>query len=385
MSWTPPDRRRRARRRRLACLAVCLAVAWPATADRERELAELRTRLEKLQSELSETRGDRDEARDRLRDTERRIGAGLRQLRQTEARVRHETTRLTNLERARARQRSDLETQRRELERLVRASHALGRQDTLRLVLSQDDPERLSRLLTYSRYVAAARVARAENLQQALARLDAVEADIRERRQTLAGLRAAQQAEQQALEAARAERRTALARLDAEVRSRSREIERLKRDEVQLTRLLRGLHDTLRDQPPPPGPPARAGKGQWPLPVDGRVVARYGQPRDVGELRWRGLFIAVPEGRPVRAPAHGRVVYADWLRGFGLLLVLDHGQGLMSLYGHNQSVYKGVGERVEPGETVAASGNTGGPPQPGVYFEVREHGEPRNPLDWCKL
>jgi len=384
LSSTPPDRRGQGRGRRVACLAICLAAALPAGADREADLAALRARLEKLQSKLVETRGDRDEARDRLRDTERRIGTGLRKLRLTETRARQETARLGNLEQARRRQHTEVEQHRRELERLMRASYALGTQDTLKLVLSQDDPGRVSRMLTYSRYLAASRAARIEGLQQTLARLDAVETDIRERRQTLATLHAEQRAEQQALESARAERRAALARLDAQVRSRAQEIERLKHDEAQLTRLLRDLHGTLRDQPPP-GPPVRTGRGQWRLPVAGRVVARYGQPREFGELRWRGLFIAAPEGQPVRAPTHGRVVFADWLRGFGLLVVLDHGRGLMSLYGHNQSVYKSVGDSVEAGETVAASGNTGGPPQPGLYFEVREHGEPRNPLDWCKL
>jgi septal ring factor EnvC (AmiA/AmiB activator) len=370
---------------RLACLAICLSAAVPATADREGDLAQLRARLEKLQSELTETRGDRDEARDRLRDTERRVGAVLRTLRQTETRAHHETTRLANLQHARRHQHAELTQHRGELARLMRASYALGSQDTLKLLLSQEDPERVSRMLTYSRYLAAARTTRIEASQRTLARLDAVETEIRERQSALAALQAQQREERQALESARAERRVALARLNAEVRSRSQQIERLKHDEARLTQLLHGLRSTLRAQPAPPGPPARTGKGQWRLPVAGRVVARYGQSRGIGALRWRGLFIAAAEGQPVRAVTGGRVVFADWLRGFGLLVVLDHGKGLMSLYGHNQGVYKSVGDSVEAGETLAVSGNTGGPPQPGLYFEVREHGEPRNPLDWCKL
>lgn len=363
---------------------LCLTLAWPVLADRDAELAALRARLEKLQAELADTRGERNEARDRLRDTERRIGSVLRKLRITDTRTRHETRRLAELEKVRHRQRQELARHRQELETAARAAFVLGQQEPLKLVLNQDDPARVSRMLTYFRYLADARATRMTGVEQALARLDSVEAELRARQQTLLHLREDQHAEQQTLESARAERRAVLASLNTEVRSREQEIERLKRDEARLTRLMRELHTTLR-QAPPPGPPVTAGKGRWRLPVEGRVVARYGAPREIGDLRWRGLFIAAAEGRPVQAVTQGRIVYADWLRGFGLLVVIDHGSGLMSLYGHNQSLYKGVGDSVEAGETVAASGNTGGPPRPGVYFEIRQNGEPRDPLDWCKL
>jgi septal ring factor EnvC (AmiA/AmiB activator) len=249
----------------------------------------------------------------------------------------------------------------------------------------QEDPARVSRSLTYYRYLSAARAARIEGLIASLARLDAVEQQIAARSRTLADLRAEQLRQKQSLEAARAERGATLARLNVELRSRSQEIERLKRDEARLARLVRELGTALAQTPLPPAGGAGGGQGRWHLPVKGRLIARYGSPRQAGALRWRGIFLAAPEGAPVRAPARGRIAYADWLRGFGLLLVLDHGHGLMTLYGHNLSLYKGVGDPVEAGETIAASGNTGGPPQPGLYFEVRQQGEPRDPLDWCKL
>ncbi|MDH4133679.1 MAG: peptidoglycan DD-metalloendopeptidase family protein, partial [Gammaproteobacteria bacterium] len=146
---------------------------------------------------------------------------------------------------------------------------------------------------------------------------------------------------------------------------------------------VRGLDEALQGELP--AMPGQRGTGSWPAPAKGRLVARFGQPKATGELQWRGIFLAAREGTEVRAPTRGRVAYADWLRGFGLLLVLDHGNGLMTLYGHNQSLVKNVGDPVEAGETVALSGNTGGPVEPGLYFEVRERGEPRDPLIWCKL
>ena len=363
-------------------------VAVPVWANRDTDLQQLRQRIGQLQTELEETRGERDTARERLRDTERRIGDLIRALHDSDAGIRRQTLRLRELEAARAQTLREQSRQREELEQSIRAAYVLGRQDTLKLLLSQDDPARAARMLTYYRYLSAARATKIDDLSNVLARLQQLQAEIRDRQQQLTTLKASQLRDKQSLEALRAERRATLAQLDTRVRNRSQEIERLRRDEERLTRLVRGLGAATRPSPAPAGPdrtPPLTGRGKWHLPVRGHLAARFGQVKAPGELRWRGLFLATAEGQPVRAVAAGQVVYADWLRGFGLLLVLDHGHGLMTLYGHNQSLYKGVGDPVEPGETIALSGNTGGPPEPGLYFEVRDHGEPRDPLDWCKL
>jgi septal ring factor EnvC (AmiA/AmiB activator) len=384
-----PDSRQRLRRPALWLAALVLAYSGVVAANQnEEQLRALRTRIEALQADLNETRGERDEARAQLRESERRIGSQFKTLRDTEARQRSETARLTALQQTRTRSRAELGTHRQELEQAVRAAYVLGKQDYLKLLLSQDDPARVSRTLTYYRYLTEAHAARIERIETALSRLDVLEKQISERVQELAALRVRQLEQKNALEATRAERRTLLAQLNEQVRDRSQEVERLKRDEDRMTRLVRELRTALTRAPAPEPPVAKASVdkgGRWRLPVQGRLIARFGSPKEIGDLRWRGIFLAVPEGQEVKAVTRGRVAYADWLRGFGLLVVLDHGGGLMSLYGHNQSLYKGVGDRVEAGEAIAASGNTGGPPQPGLYFEIREHGEPRNPLDWCRL
>ena len=387
MSWKPEAPRH------LLRLALLLAgflsgIASAAAPDANRAaLDALRARIEKLQSEVESTRGERNEVRARLRDTERRISVLVRNLHDTDVRMRTETRRLNALEQERGRGRAELADRRQELEQAMRAAYALGNQAYLKLLLSQEDPARVSRVLTYYRYLAAARATRIEGITHALARLDNVETQITERQRSLAGLRTEQLQQKATLESAQQERRTVLASLNERLTSRSQEIDRLRHDEQRLTRLVRELRTVLAETPaPPPVTGGRnASKGRWPLPVHGRLVARFGSPRALGSLRWRGIFIAAPEGTKVRAVASGRIAYADWLRGFGLLLVIDHGGGLMTLYGHNQSLYKGVGDQVEAGEVIAVTGNTGGPPQPGLYFEVREQGEPRNPLDWCKL
>ena len=371
----------------LAVLVIAYSSAAVAASQNEEQLRALRTRIEALQADLNETRGERNEARAQLRESERRIGSQFKSLRDTEARQRSDTARLTALQQARTRSRAELGTRHQELEQAVRAAYVLGQQNYLKLLLSQDDPARVSRTLTYYRYLTQARAARIEGIETALSRLDVLEKQIAERVQELAALRALQLEQKNALEATRAGHRTLLAQLNERVHDRSQEIERLKRDEDRLARLVRELRSAL-DRAPEPEPTrsaAVAKGGRWNLPVQGRLTARFGSPKEIGDLRWRGIFLAASEGQEVKAVTRGRVAYADWLRGFGLLVVLDHGGGLMTLYGHNQSLYKGVGDRVEAGEAIAASGNTGGPAQPGLYFEIREHGEPRNPLDWCRL
>ena len=370
----------------LAALLLTIATPLGAERDNDEQLRALRTRIEALQVELNEMRGARAEARAQLRDSERRLGSQLKALRDTEARTKSESARLSGLQSARTRARTELATRRQELDQAVRAAYLLGKQDYLKLLLNQDDPARVSRVLTYYRYLAQARAVRIEGLDTTLVRLQILEQQIGERVQDLAALRTRQLEQQQALKVTRSERRQLLTQLNEQVRDRSQEIERLKQDEERIARLVRALRDEIARAPVVQAKVEKPGaRGRWRLPVEGRIAARFGTSKQVGDLRWRGIFLATPEGQEVKAVTRGRVVYADWLRGFGLLLVVDHGAGLMTLYGHNQSLYKGVGDRIEAGEAIAASGNTGGPAQPGLYFEIREHGEPRNPLDWCKL
>ena len=372
----------------LAALVFAYSATGTAASQNEEQLHALRTRIESLQTELNETRGERNEARTQLRESERRIGGQFKALRDTEARQRSDSTRLAALQQARTRSRAELGALRQELEQAVRTAYQLGKQDYLKLLLNQDDPARVSRTLTYYRYLTEARAARIEGIETTLSRLDILEKQIAERVQELATLRTRQLEQKATLEATRTERRALLAHLNERVRDRSQEIERLKHDEDRMARLVRELRTALNRAPAPDLPAGKASVskgGRWRLPLQGRLVARFGSPREIGDLRWRGIFLAATEGQEVKAVTRGRVAYADWLRGFGLLVVLDHGGGLMTLYGHNQSLYKGVGDMVEAGEAIAASGNTGGPAQPGLYFEIRENGEPRNPLDWCRL
>jgi septal ring factor EnvC (AmiA/AmiB activator) len=375
--------------------------------DTSEQLQALRGHLKDLEKELDSSLGERDSLRDELRDAEREIGGLIQNLKQLDTDLRTAGTRLDNLQKDDARQRRQIQTELGHLENEVRAAYILGQQEDLKLFLNQENPANVSRALTYHRYLQQARAARIQTARTALVRLLALQEQIRAHREELKALRAEELKKKQALEATRGKRSQLLAQVNLRVRNQSQERDRLRQNEQRLVRLLDELRsprvkqlsspEQHTSQEPFPSLDGRFMdyKGKLPLPVKGKIAARYGAPRNGGELnaagprsgglKWRGIFLSAPEGRNVVSVFRGRVAYADWLRGFGLLLVLEHGNGYMTLYGHNQSLYKEAGDWVEAGQTIASIGSTGGAPEPGLYFEIRHDGEPSNPLEWCKI
>lgn len=352
----------------------------------EAKLRQLRERIETLQERLNETRGRRDDVREEIRGLERRIGTLADKLRKTETRLHANERRLAQLDARAARERGELDAQRRQLARQIYTAYLMGRQEYPKMLLNQENPAQVARVVTYYDYLNRARAERIDRIRTSLSRLDTLEQQIREQRRDLEDLRAGQREQKTALETARARRGELLASLNREVRGQSQQIERLRADEKRLEQLIEELKTVLPEPPLPPraGTPFSRLRGRLPLPARGPILARYGAAKNLGNLRWRGLLIGGREGQNVISVYRGRVVFADWLRGFGLLLILDHGDGYMTLYGHNQSLHKGVGDWVEAGEIIASLGNTGDMTQPGLYFEIRQNGEPRDPLIWCK-
>lgn len=370
-----------------ALLCACLLfVATPAGAeDRAQQLGQLRARIERLQTELNETQGRRDAVREEVRGLERRINQSARALRALDARLKTTRQQRDRLRERAADERRVLGHQTAALEHQLRATHAMGNEEPLKLLLNQDEPARVSRVLTYYRLLNQARVQRVTAIRASLAKLQDLEQRLQAQTRELEAMRAQQNREQESFEAARGRRAGLLASLNLQVRNQSEEIGRLRADEKRLERLVEELKAALPElAPPAPGARFASLKGRLPLPVNGRLLARYGDDKGVGSLKWRGVFLAAREGQEVRAVHRGRVAYADWLRGFGLLLILEHGDGYMTLYGHNQSLYREVGEWVDGGQAIAAAGNTGDTPRAGVYFEIRHNGEPVDPLRWCK-
>lgn len=370
----------------LALLLAAFGAPLPAQegySDSARRLDQVQQRIQRISEALEEERRRAADLRSELAAVEQRLGDVADTLRRLESDIRGQRQQVEQLRRRMEARSADLERHRDFLARQVRAAHRAGRTEYLRMVLSQEDPARLDRLLVYYQYLSGAR---AERIRRAVAELETLRRLRRELDRelaTLEELRGQQRERRAELDAAREQRAGLLAQLRERVADRDRELTELRGDADRLRGLVQDLRDALADIPDAPGGPLAFSerRGRLPWPLQGRVAAAFGSPR-AGGIRWQGLLIEAPEGTPVQSVAAGRVVFADWLRGMGLLLIIDHGSGFMSLYGYNQSLYKEAGEWVEAGEEVAAVGASGGRARSGLYFEVRAAGQPQDPVAW---
>ena len=352
---------------------------------RAEELKQLKKQIKKVQQSLSSARQERRKVNSRLQATERRIGESARRLREIEGSLKEQAGELAKLQRKRLQEKNQLSEHRSALEQQVKAAYAMGRQERVKILLNQQDPALLSRVMIYYDYFNKARSERMTLIGQQLEQLEIIEQRIKDEELRLISLREHEEAEREKLERARSEREQAIAALSKEISGKNQQMQTLQQDAEYLQELLTGLQQALADisRDVEDDKPFGSLRGNLPWPAKGRLAARFGS-RNVGNLRWDGVLIAAAEGGEVRAIHRGRVAFADWLRGFGLLLIIDHGEGYMTLYGHNQSLFKETGEWVEPGEVVALVGNSGGQSNSGVYFGIRYNGKAVNPRKWCQ-
>ena len=354
-------------------------------AQEKQKLQLLRERINNLKGELESVRGQHDAQQVALEQTDKAIGritAELRRLDRQEATARQE---LTRLEDERDTVRSRLGRMRAALARELQMAYRNGRQERIKLLLNQDDPALIGRMLTYQGYFTRARGRRMDEFRAVLDQLHGAEQVLLEQQTTLAGLRTEQEQQAAQLGTEKARQAAILAELKQRLASGSSELGTLQADEERINKLLVSLQQALRDIPTDSGrQPLAKLKGKLEWPVAGKISMRFGAQQASGKMRARGVHIATRSGADVQAIARGRVVFADWLRGFGLLLILDHGDGYMSLYGENSSLYKGVGEWVGRGDVIAAAGNSGGQLRTGLYLELRKDGQPVNPDGWFK-
>ncbi|MCP5470506.1 MAG: peptidoglycan DD-metalloendopeptidase family protein [Sinobacteraceae bacterium] len=354
-----------------------------ARAQTEAELRQIQKEIERIRGQVSRNAAERDRLQRDLRRTEQSVSSVRSEMsrlrREREARNR----RRAELAKERATREADLAGEREALGTQLRAAHRIGREEPLRLLLNQRDPARAGRMFAYYSYFGRARAAQISRIEAHVARLGELDAELAGEEARLAELERARTAELEKLEQARAERGQVLDKLDTESRSRSAQLQRLQRQQASLEKLLRELQRTIEKFPSDSKSAFAQLRGKLAWPAEGRVIARYGETR-AGGLRWDGMLFAVERGAPVRAIYHGRVVYADWLAGLGLLVIVDHGDGYLSLYGHNDELYRKVGERVTAGDPLAAAGDSGGRSQPELYFALRRGGRAIDPRPWFR-
>jgi len=370
--------------------SLCLLAAAPllaaSDADEQRaRLETLRERIAGLRAEMRSKSGEKTQLVQQLEVAEQQIGRLARKLRVLDGRLERQRQRLQQLHGEQGAQAAALQRQREALARQVRAAYAMGRQERLKILLNQQDPASVSRVMVYYDYLGRARARRMDEIRDQIQALLAIEREIRAEERTLTQLQEQQGSELAALQRSQAQRRDVVARLTRELDDQGQQLDRLQIDERDLKALLSGLEQALADIPVTHPQQARFSgqRGRLPWPASGRVVNRFGSPK-LGNLRWDGVMISAPEGREVRAVHHGRVAFADWLRGFGLLLIIDHGDGYMTLYGHNQSLFKEAGDWVDVDEPIALVGSSGGREHAGVYFGIRHQGRAVDPARWCR-
>ncbi|MFZ2289625.1 MAG: peptidoglycan DD-metalloendopeptidase family protein [Halopseudomonas yangmingensis] len=346
----------------------------------QKEVEQLKKLLGGLQAELGGVERE-------LATVERDIGQIRRQSRELQQQLQQGEQQLQQMQLQSQALEQEVAGQQQQIARQLRAAWMAGEQDSLRVLLSQDDPQRASRMLRYYQYLNRARMQEIQQYRESLTRLQQARAervqllaDQQQRREQL------KQREQQ-LAGRQDERNAVLANLRNRTREQSQQLKAREAERAELEQLVKRLDEAITRIPTPAGSqPFAQARGKLPLPVRGEIIARFGSQRgDDARMKWDGLVIRAPEGHTVHAIHGGRVVFADWLRGAGLLLILDHGNGYLSLYGHSQSLLRDVGSWVQPGEAIATVGSSGGQAGPSLYFSIRHQGRALDPAAWCML
>ncbi len=392
---------------------VCFAA--DAADDKTQALEDLRGRIERLNRDLARSEESRSEVTDQLRASEKAISEANRSLAALTREQAATARELADVEKRIRDAKADIAREEARRDSLIRHQYMYGNTDAMRLVLGGDDVALVERQLNYLGYVTRSRVATISRLKVMVARLAGLESEAREKQARLGANAELQKQARAQLLTERQGRQKVLGRIRADIDKNRREVGRLKRDENRLTKLVEQLALELarkaesrasskgetRKRADVPATIRKPGevvndvvdggfagkafatlKGKLKLPVKGELAGKFGAQREDGGLTWKGLFIRADEGQPVKAVADGQVVYADWLRGYGNLVIVDHGAGYWSLYGHNETIAKQVGDSISAGEAIASVGSTGGALSSGVYFELRQDGKPFDPMRW---
>lgn len=370
----------------LAIVIFPINAGWaqnPSGETSEQQLQRLRQDIHALRGEMESVKHNKLSMEDQLRVTEKSIGKINSLLRSLDHKIQRQDKEIVQLTQRRSTAKTQVQKHKKVLGDQVLSDYLLGKQPYLKLLLNQQQPQKLARTMAYFDYFHRARLTKIEQLNQELDEFQRVEQAITATSAQLAQDKQEKLAEKHMLEIRQQQRTTLLARLNAQYQQKGAKLERLLEDEQRLAALVQQLQSELILEPLAKRPFADL-RGQLKWPAQGPIVVKFGSERNPGQLKWQGVLISSPAGTEVHAVSHGRVAFADWFRGFGLLMILDHGNGYMSLYGHNDSLFKEHGDWVETNEVIARIGPGSRNSETGLYFEIRHNGKPINPTRWCK-
>jgi len=370
--------------------------------------------IESEQQKMQQLARQKNTLNDLLAEIEKRYGETAAVLKNLHSEIERERLALNKIRLDIGGLKSEIKKQNKELAGQIRSAYAMGQNEKLKLILNQQDPGLTNRMMNYYRYFNSARIAKLDQFNRSVKRLDQLEKDKQQETASLEKKLAQKKLEQAALDGVRKQRYELLAQINDEFSSSTEQLSHLLESEKKLKSLIATLQNSedsivaepafsgssdglVKDEAAAETATAVQGagedlpklkvdfsslKGKLPWPVNGRLVQKFGSPRS--DSVWDGVLIDAKEGADIRAVNSGKVVYAEWLRGYGLLIIIDHGQGYMTLYAFNQSLYKRNGETVNAGDIIASVGQSGGRSQSGLYFGIRKKGTPIDPLEWCR-
>ena len=349
---------------------------------KERELEQVRERISDLKESMDRAASQRDRLTGELQDIEVAISEQRIAIKDIEREQRFTEKKKQALDTDLADREAHLDEESGELASQVRAAYMSGSQEKIKLLLNQRDPATLGRLMAYYRYLNDYRADNITAVMEEIRKLDELRSQIAAEEARLARLAKNRYAVLTDLNKSQEQRQSLLAGLRNKIANEGQEVDKLAAEEQDLTRLIAELTSILSDYPISSEQPFSQHKGTLTWPVAGTLVHDFGQPRVGNRIKWNGVVLAAPRGREVRAIYHGRIAFADWLAGMGLLVIVDHGEGYMTLYGYNETILKNAGDWVAPGDVIATVGESGGQSEPSVYFELRKGTRPIDPRRW---
>jgi len=378
---------------RLATAFACLTSLPLYAEDFEEKSAQLdnvRTQIEDVKTSMEKARHETDTLQTELKKNETYAGSIALNIREIEKQLQQRNQRQNKLTYKKSLHEKALTEQKQALSQQIRSAYMLGKNDYMKLLLNQEDPARVGRALAYYDYHNQSRAQQINTVNTEIEAIIQLESNIKRENNALLKLKENQLAKNKEIAKSRSERENILAKLLNELEKQGLELEALQQQELETKNLLDKLTEeqTREDHGSVAFfadiPPFNSLKGKLDWPIKGKLLTRFGSRKQGGKLKWQGVIINAETGVDVKAVSSGQVVFADWFRNLGLLIIIDHGDGYMSLYGYNQSLLKKTGDWVLPGEIIALAGDSGGQLRSGVYFEIRNNGSPVNPAKWCR-
>ncbi|WP_168926925.1 murein hydrolase activator EnvC family protein [Shewanella donghaensis] len=348
---------------------------------RESELKAIQAQINQQQSSLKDTSRQREKLMSLLKRDEQAISNAAQKVNQTLASLSGVNKKLLELDSEKINLDTLRQTQQKTLSKQLSSAYLAGNHDYSKMMLNQQNPATVERMLAYYQYLNNARIKAITSLKVTIEQIETIEVEQVSEQQKLNALILEQQKQAKQLGKEKSQRQLTLAQIQRTLTNKGAELEQLQIEEASLKRLIEQAVLAAKSSPSMDGLAKLRGKLGWP--TKGRLASKFGSSRS-GQIRWKGAVIAAPEGQNVNAIAHGTVIYADWLRGFGMVMVIDHGEGYMSLYGHAQTLLIQPGETVKKGESIALVGSSGGQTESGLYFEIRHKGQAINPAKYCR-